>query len=95
MKEFKRYTICVLEGEPQLPENVKVVTGVSGDWLMTPEGVATNLAVDFNFIRANLSELFKMSIPHKVVVSGYSIEMTPESVFSIWKEQHKKKDAKP
>ena len=82
--------MCVLEGEPQLPENVKVVTGVSGDWLMTPEGVATNLAVDFNFIRATLSKLFKMSILHEVIIGGLSIEITPELVASIWKKQHKR-----
>jgi hypothetical protein len=90
MREYKRYTIYVLEGEPQLPENVKVITGISSDWSITPEGIAANLAVNFNFIRDNLSKHFNMSIPHEVVVSGHSIEITPELVLSIWKKQHKR-----
>ena len=90
MKEFKRYTMCVLEGEPQLPKNIKVVTGISGDWLITAEGIAANLAMDFNFIRNTLSEYFKVPIPHQLIVSGRSIEITPELVLSIWKKQHKR-----
>jgi len=72
----RRLTVCILEGTPKLPESVKVVAGLSGEW--NELVLAENLAMAFNFLRHKLEQEYKRKIPIVIIQGGQSVTITPK-----------------
>lgn len=89
--KFERYTVCVLKGEPDLPEDVNIIAGISSDWKMSEDAMALNLALGFNYLRRKLEKSFNCKISHTVVKSGLTITLDDELVREIWNKQRESK----
>lgn len=77
---MRRVTVCILEGEPQLPKGVMVITGISGTW--NEEMLGENLALAFNFLRGKLEKKYRRKIPLVLIIDGQKVTITKK----VWKQ---------
>ena len=67
----------------------KVLGRLASAWTVdTADSIASNCALQFNYLRAKMAEYFGMEIPCKVIIRGRCITLTEELVMEIWEKQH-------